>query len=603
MAPTVSARNNTNNDPSDKITICHAANSQTNPYTTNTISRSSVDNTGNQYLNGHGDHTGPVWYSGIADHSWGDIIPSFTSDLGTIFPGQNWDETGQAIWNNKCKVPAKTDTTKLTIVKDAQGDPTQAFDFTLTQDNSNSSNDFSLKNGESKSYDLKSDKSYTVTEATTDGWDLTNIVCNDEDDITVDLANHKVTVELDDEEDITCTFTNVQQEEPKAPATLTIKKILQSDSGSSQDFTFTSDELGGFQLDADESSNTLPSSRIFNGLDAGEYGVREQSIWGWEVEEITCDGTSDYTANGHEGRLQVNLQPGDNVTCTFVNEQMNALGGFKFNDLNGNGKWDANEPTIEGWTMTITGGEDNITESIQTNSDGFYTFTGLENGIYKVCEEQRAGWVQTFPATNDGCYTITDFNEHNGLEKNGFDFGNMQPVVVRTGTINGSKFNDINGNHVWDENEPALAGWTIKLTKECSNDDQVVYLLNIQSENNEDGCVPVEQTTVTGANGAYSFADLAPGDYTVCEVQQDKWTQTFPQDNNGCHKISIEGSGEVITANFGNKAKPQVLDEATTQQLVNTGASTGKGMVFGLVLLGTLGTLHFLTGRRKSYQN
>lgn len=87
--------------PSEKVTICHATNSESNPYTSNNVNTSSVDEQNNRYLNGHGNHPN-------------DIIPPFTSPEGTYFPGQNWDEEGQAIWNNGCKVPGPTTTEATT---------------------------------------------------------------------------------------------------------------------------------------------------------------------------------------------------------------------------------------------------------------------------------------------------------------------------------------------------------------------------------------------------------------------------------------------------------------------------------------------------------
>jgi LPXTG-motif cell wall-anchored protein len=78
--------------PSDKLMICHATASASNPYTSPDVNTSSIDEENNQYLNGHGDHQN-------------DIIPPFTSPSGTVFPGLNWDEDGQAIWNNGCVVP------------------------------------------------------------------------------------------------------------------------------------------------------------------------------------------------------------------------------------------------------------------------------------------------------------------------------------------------------------------------------------------------------------------------------------------------------------------------------------------------------------------
>jgi len=80
----------------DKVTLCHRTNSNTNPYVVVTPDVSGV-------INGHADHTGPVWDPSLkADHiKWGDIIPPF--DYGdpnapTHFAGLNWDSAGQDIY-------------------------------------------------------------------------------------------------------------------------------------------------------------------------------------------------------------------------------------------------------------------------------------------------------------------------------------------------------------------------------------------------------------------------------------------------------------------------------------------------------------------------
>lgn len=109
-----------------KVTICHATNSQSNPYVVITVSTSSIDEKNNQYLNGHGDHEGGVWYKNIADHSWGDIIPAFTSPKGTVYAGQNINEAGKAILNNNCKIPAKVTPASSTKGED-KGKPVKAL--------------------------------------------------------------------------------------------------------------------------------------------------------------------------------------------------------------------------------------------------------------------------------------------------------------------------------------------------------------------------------------------------------------------------------------------------------------------------------------------
>ena len=93
--------------PAEKVTICHANNAATNPYVQQDVPLSSVDGEGN---NDHTLHTGPVAVSEehaaqlkADDIEWGDIIPPFGG-----FPGLNWDETGQAIYENGCEYETTT---------------------------------------------------------------------------------------------------------------------------------------------------------------------------------------------------------------------------------------------------------------------------------------------------------------------------------------------------------------------------------------------------------------------------------------------------------------------------------------------------------------
>ena len=86
----------------DKVTICHRTNAIKNPYVQIEIDTSAADGSG-----GNGDHfnehTGPVFDPAVHtanSDDWGDIIPPIDGSHS----GLNWDDEGQAIYNNGCKL-------------------------------------------------------------------------------------------------------------------------------------------------------------------------------------------------------------------------------------------------------------------------------------------------------------------------------------------------------------------------------------------------------------------------------------------------------------------------------------------------------------------
>lgn len=95
----------------DKVEICHGTASYKNPYV---INEPAADGD----VSGHADHTGPIFWPGIPKHTaWGDIIPPFYYDDGgefpAFFPGLNWTEEGQAIYENDCAIPTPEPTMTL----------------------------------------------------------------------------------------------------------------------------------------------------------------------------------------------------------------------------------------------------------------------------------------------------------------------------------------------------------------------------------------------------------------------------------------------------------------------------------------------------------
>ena len=128
-------------------------------------------------------------------------------------------------------------------------------------------------------------------------------------------------------------------------------------------------------------------------------------------------------------------------------------------------------------------------------------------------------------AINAGTFTGAPATDQRGAArpKSGqglIDIGAFERNYVE---IHGVKFHDANGSGVRDPGEPGLAGWTMYL------------------DLNHNGILDAnEPRTVTAADnlstpnvdetGQYAFTHLEPGTYSVREVPQDNFTQTFPRE-------------------------------------------------------------------------
>ncbi len=124
-----------------------------------------------------------------------------------------------------------------------------------------------------------------------------------------------------------------------------------------------------------------------------------------------------------------------------------------------------------------------------------------------------------------------------------------------SGSISGYKFNDINGNGSWDNGEPVLPNWTIKLT--MSNGSNI--------------------TNTTNANGLFMFSNLSAGNYTLKEVQQTGWVQTFPIKIYGktYYNITLSEGENWNVSGFGNMRIPRSTFNISGFKL---NGDTGKGI-------------------------
>ncbi len=262
------------------------------------------------------------------------------------------------------------------------------------------------------------------------------------------------------------------------------------------------------------------------------------------------------------------------------------IDGYKFNDLNADGSWDDEEPTIAGWVIELRSGEV-VVATTTTNEYGYYSFE-VEAGDYQVTEVQQEGWEQTATLGEaDGSICYFSFGEKSLLAtsadesyENPYEgqcvFGNHEAETdERTYLISGYKWNDTDGDGFWDEDEVALSGWTVRAT---------------QGE--------VVKTDVTDENGQYVI-EVTAGNWVISEVQQSGWTQTGLRQNGetllegaNCmlnvgliYESFYESYGDerdfarimkkpLYTCDFGNQQQPTVV--TTDNNSPRTGTRVGS---------------------------
>jgi hypothetical protein len=212
----------------------------------------------------------------------------------------------------------------ITIVKDTEPDGPQDFSFTVTSGLSpelfvlDDDADGTLAN--SHVFTSVPAGSYSISEQAVDGSSLTGLTCMDPDDgTTVALEPRTVTIDLDADESVTCTFTSTL--DPPPAGTIVIVEDTVPDGPQNFSFAVTGGLIPpGFGLD-DDADGTLSNTRIFSSVSPGTYTVTEGVVGGFTLTGLGCsdpDGGS--STNLGTRTATIDLDPNETVTCTFTNE-------------------------------------------------------------------------------------------------------------------------------------------------------------------------------------------------------------------------------------------------------------------------------------------
>ena len=139
---------------------------------------------------------------------------------------------------------------------------------------------------------------YTVTETVPENWTVTDITCDDGDSSG---AGNTATYNVDPGEHVKCTFTNTEDAK-----IIVMKETLPDGDPTVFDF----DGPGDFDPQLSDGQMDM----MF--VDPGQYTVTETVPSGWDLTDISC---SDGDSSGAAGTATYNVDPGEQVTCTFTN--------------------------------------------------------------------------------------------------------------------------------------------------------------------------------------------------------------------------------------------------------------------------------------------
>ena len=219
---------------------------------------------------------------------------------------------------------------------------------------------------------------YSSTETVPDGWDLTDITCDDGDS-SGGPAPGEATFNVSPGETVRCVFTNTKD------GRIEIEKQTLPD-GASQKFTFAGDVAGELGDGESNGKNVAP----------GTYSSTETVPDGWDLTDITCDD-GDSSGDKATGEATFNVSPGETVRCVFTNTKRGMVEILKTTDGQIVG------PGVMTWNFSLTNG---ISVTDTQDNNGVVDFGGaklIPGNTYRICETGiPAGWTLTWKVDTDG---------------------------------------------------------------------------------------------------------------------------------------------------------------------------------------------------------
>jgi hypothetical protein len=208
----------------------------------------------------------------------------------------------------------------------------------------------------------------------------------------------------------------------------------------------------------------------------------------------------------------VTINPGEEKKVYFGNKRPQPI--TKFEDRNGNGVMDAGEQGLSGWTFEIKGP---VTTSRTTDANGQININDLPAGSYLVTES----------LTNPIWYNTTPMSVSMTVPGQDVRFGNDKYRTLKV-----FKFNDLNRNGKYEQNESGLNGWEFQVSGGVGQN-------------------------ITNSNGIATFKVKANKKYNVSESLPVGWLNSTPLDI----EVQIDPTKDTTEIRFGDYA--EIIEPST----------------------------------------
>jgi hypothetical protein len=347
-----------------------------------------------------GEVTDPIAGVTLADKTFGEAVVNLTQagvfdrDTCTTFGSAHVTSRSSDSFTSSMKDfispidVSVSNCATITVRKNAVPDDEQDFtfapsselhpaDFVLDDDGDDS-------NGlaDSATFQVPLEAPVVVSELPTEGWDLTAVECDGpatpERDAS-DRLTGRVDIDATGGETVTCTFTNTKR------GRLVVEQRTDPD-GDPQSFDFTASG-GPAGLDASFALSSLSAPWDAGAVPPGVYSLTQLDDGPlWDLASASCDDGSPVTA--------VAVDPGETVTCTFLNVKRGAVVVDEVT-------LPAGDP--QSFDFALAGGPDAVNQAFAlTDVATPHTSGPVRSGSYDVTQTLPAGWDLTSAVCDDG---------------------------------------------------------------------------------------------------------------------------------------------------------------------------------------------------------